>query len=114
MNPAISNKKSCLVLVFNPLKRLIAIYKSVSAVAQCFHTSATNVHLACTGGSISCCGVYLRHLDDKIEITFEDFGTLRLEEYDQMCGVKRTYYKTKDMTRRGTKYKSKTKFTNED
>ena len=104
-----------MVLVFNPLKRLIAIFKSVSSVATTFHTSLSNIHSACTGKSISSCGLYFRFLDDRIEITFDDFGTLALEEYDQMCGVTRVYYKTKDMTRKGDKYKKKTKQTkNED
>lgn len=51
--------------------------------------------------------MYFRYLQDDIEVTFEDLGTLRLEEYDQLCGVKRQLYKTKNMSRKGTKYKTK-------
>lgn len=102
------NKQSYRVLVFNPLKRLIGIFQSVTAASKAFGTTATNVHYACSGRSISCCNLYFRHLDDKVEVTFEDLGQLRLEEYDQLCGVTRKYYQTKAMNRTGMKYNKST------
>jgi len=46
---------------------------------------------------------------DDIEVTFDDLGVLKLEEYDQLCGVERKIYKTKNMSRTGMKYKKKIK-----
>lgn len=95
------------VLVFNPLKRLIAIFQSCTAVGAALHTSAVNVHNACTGKSISCCNLYVRYLyESEIEIDMtEDLGTLRLEDYDKLMGLERKYYRTKEMSRIGMKYK---------
>lgn len=53
--------------------------------------------------------MYFRYLQDDIEVTFDDLGTLRLEEYDQLCGVERQLYRTKEMSRKGIKYKRKSK-----
>lgn len=95
------------VLVFSPLKRLIGIFQSVTAAANAFNTSATNIHYACNGKSISCCNLYFRHFyEDKIDIdVFEDLGKLKLEEYDRLAGLTRKYYDNKDMTRKGMKHK---------
>jgi hypothetical protein len=97
------------VLVFNPLKKLIAIYQSAFAASRSFGVQRPSIASVCTGISMSCKGMYFRYLQDDIEVTFEDLGTLRLEEYDQLCGVKRQLYKTKNMSRKGTKYKTKNK-----
>ena len=105
----LDNKKHHIILVFNPLKRLVAIYKSSSTAAHAFKTTTTNICSAVSGANISCCGYYFRKLSEKIEVTLEDLGALNLEEYDKMCGVKRTYYKTKDMSRNGDKYKTNEK-----
>lgn len=53
--------------------------------------------------------MYYRTLPDDIEITLDDLGVLRLEEYDQLCGVERKIYETKNMTRVGMKYNKKPK-----
>lgn len=96
------------VLVFNPLKRLIGFFHSITAVATAFKTTNSSIYQACAGNCISCCGLYLRFLADDIEIENADYGTLKLEDYDDMCGVKRTYYPTASMSRKGMKY-NKTK-----
>lgn len=101
--------KPCRILVFNSLKRLIAIFQSVSATAKTFNTYSQSIHYACSGRCISCQGLYFRHLMDNIEVTLDDLGTLKLEEYDQLCGVERKIYKTKNMSRIGMKYKKKNK-----
>lgn len=91
------------VLCFSPMKRLISIHQSITMTAKQFHTSPTNIHFACTGKSVSSCDFYFRFLDDNIEVSQEDLGTLKLEEYDSLCGVTRKYYPTKIMSRSGTK-----------
>lgn len=108
-NNPLENRKR--VLVFNPLKRLVAIFQSSTAAASAFNTSIVSIHDACTGKNISSCNLYFRHLyEDKVEIdTLEDLGTLRLEDYDKLMGLKRKYYPTKEMSRTGMKYKTKKK-----
>lgn len=95
------------VLVFNPRKRLIAIFQSTTAAASAFNASAVSIHDACSGKNISCCNLYFRHLcEDKIEIDMlEDLGSLKLEDYDKLLGLERKYYPTKEMSRAGMKYK---------
>ena len=97
------------VLVFNPLKRFIAIFQSATAAARAFNTSTVNIHDACIGKNISSCNLYFRHFyDDKVELNMlEDLGTLRLEEYDKLVGLERKYYPTKEMSRIGMKYNKK-------
>lgn len=91
--------------MFNPLKRLVGIFASKSAAAKALGTSTVNIMYACDGTSISCRQLYFRELASNIELTFEDFHTLRLEEYDQLCGITRRYYITKDMSPSGKKTK---------
>lgn len=98
-----------IVLVFNPLKRLVGIFGSENSAAKAFDVSVVSLHMACKGDTISCSGLYFRNLDENIEVTFDDFGVLRLEDYDQMCGVTRKYYPSKEMTRKGMKYNTKKK-----
>lgn len=97
------------VLVFDQLKRLVAVFHSCTAAAKAFQASTVSIHNACIGKSISCHQFYFRHLyDDKIEIdAMEDLGELRLEDYDELVGLKRVYYKTRAMSRIGMKYKTK-------
>ena len=106
----ISNDKPKRTLVFNPLKRLVGIFQSAMAAAKAFNIRPTSIHYASNGTCISTNNLYFRYLQDDIEITLEDLGVLRLEEYDRLCGVERKYYRTKNMTRVGMKYnKSKDK-----
>lgn len=97
------------VLVFNSCKRLVAIFQSSLAAAKALGAHTQSVHYACTGRCIALGKLYLRHLSDEIEITFEDLGKLRLEEYDSLCGVERKVYPTNKMERKGMKYKQQLK-----
>lgn len=103
----VSNQSSIKILVFNPLKRLVGIFQSTRAAAITLGATTQSIHYACTGVTISARNLYFRHLSDEIEVTLDDLGTLRLEEYDQLCGVERKYYKTKNMSRVGMKYNMK-------
>ena len=104
--PLVNSKSTRRVLVFNPVKKLVAVYQSVTSAARTFQTTPTNVHFACVGKSISCCNLYFRHLSDDVEITLDDLGTLKLEDYDKLCGVTRKYYPTKSMGGSITKTKT--------
>jgi hypothetical protein len=105
MKKSVSNKKRTPVLVFNPLKRLIGYFHSLTAVATAFKTTNSAIHQACAGPCISSCGLYFRFLANDMEIEDSDYGTLRLENYDQMCGVTRAYYPTSSMSRKGMRTK---------
>lgn len=109
MKKNLNNKTSNPVLVFNPLKKFIGYFHSLTAAASAFKMSRSSIHQACVGPCISCCGLYFRFLAKDIEIENEDYGTLRLEEYDSMCGVTRAYYPTASMSRKGMKYKQSSK-----
>ncbi len=91
------------ILVFNPLKRLVGIFASMSGAAKALNTSTTNIKFACDGTCISGCNLYFRQLDPRIEITLDDLANLKLQEYDEMCGVTRRYYLTKNMGPGGKK-----------
>lgn len=92
------------ILVFNPLKRLIAIFQSSNAAASALNIKVQSIHYACTGKTISCGNYYVRHLSDDIEVTIDDLGVLTVQEYDQLCGVERKVYPTKNITRKGLRY----------
>lgn len=109
MKKNLNNKTSNPVLVFNPLKRLIGSFHSLTGAATAFKTSNSSIYQACVGPSISSCGLYFRFLAKDIEIEDSDFGKLKLEDYDQLCGVKRDYYPTASMTRKGMKYNKTSK-----
>lgn len=105
MKKSLNNTPGKPVLVFNPLKRFVGYFHSLTAAAAAFQVSRPSIHAACAGACISCCGQYFRYLAEDIEIENSDYGTLKLEDYDSMCGVTRKYYSTTSMSRKGTKYK---------
>lgn len=109
MKKSFNNKTSIPVLVFNPLKRFIGYFNSLTAAATAFKTSNSSIYQACVGPCISSCGLYFRFLSKDFELEDEDYGTLKLEDYDTMCGVTRTYYPTASMSRKGMKYKQTSK-----
>jgi hypothetical protein len=81
---------------------LVAMYKSLNTASQIMNIPAQSISLCCLGQHISCFGFYFRHYDyDQVEITpHEDFGALRLEEYDKMCNQTRRYHDNRELTRR--------------
>lgn len=100
MNATINKESATPVLVFNPLKRLIGVFRSLTATAQAFHTSTANIHFACTGESISACGFYFRYWNNAA-ITYEELANAYLPDWDKANGLTRSYYPNKYMTRNG-------------
>lgn len=92
------------ILVFNPLKRLVAVFHSLSSAASAFDVRPQSIHYVCSGKCITCNNLYFRQLKDGVAVTFEDLGKLKLQDYDRLCGVERKYYKTRKITRKGMKY----------
>lgn len=75
----IIDKEGIPVLVFNPLKRLVGVFRSCTAAANAFGTSAVNIHFACTGKSISACNLYFRYWYEK-RFTFDEVQNISLQE----------------------------------
>lgn len=63
-----------------------------------------NISKACTGVLISNGMYYFRYINNDVEIEFTDVGLLKLDEYDQLCGIKRQVYATSKMNRKNWKY----------
>lgn len=94
------------VLVFNPLKRFIGVFKSCASAASAFDISPVTISLACTGKIISAHKLYFRYWDNTL-FTFEDIKNMTLLEWDKANGLIRKYYPNKNMTRNGMKYKKR-------
>lgn len=96
------------ILVFNHLKRLIAVFRSETAVAKAFGVSSVSIYLAVTGKCISCNNLYFRKLYEVANFTIDTLGSLNLKDYDIMCGLERKYYDNGKMSRKVMKYKKHT------
>lgn len=86
------------VLIFNPAQTLIAIARSLHSAAELTRGNLQSISFCCTGKYASSNGFYFRHIHPKVEVEMSDLGTLQLQEYDKLCGEKRIYYSTKQMT----------------
>lgn len=87
------------VLVFNGNRTLIAIVRSVRAAAEFSKGNMQAIANACSGQSISSNGFYFRHFDPNVLVEMEDIDTLKLNEYDDLCGVEREYHTVFQMSR---------------
>lgn len=95
------------VLIFNRRKLLVFVASSVTETAKISGLKPGNISKVCNGHLMSNGMYYFRYIDDNIEIELSDIGTLKLEEYDKMCGVERQVYATTKMNRKNWKYKTK-------
>lgn len=100
-------RKAQPVLVFNRRKMLAVIAASVNEAAKFSGLRPGNISKACTGSLISNGMYYFRYIDNEVEIDLSDIGSLKLEQYDELCGVQRTVYATMAMNRKNWKYKIK-------
>ena len=88
------------VLVFNSLKKLVAVFGSINSAACTLSLTLSAVQKACTGETISCHKLYFRYANSKVELEPNDFGHLTVIDFDKMLGVNdRKYYKTKEMSK---------------
>lgn len=101
-------KEARRILVFNPLKKFIAVFSSQLQAARVLGVKTPTIKAACDGTAISTCGLYLRWWNPDIEIEVDkEMGVLLLSEYDQLCGVQRRVYKNKRMNREHWTYNMK-------
>lgn len=87
------------VLVFNGNRTLIAIVRSVRAAAEFSKGNMQAIANACSGKFISSNGFYFRHFDPNVLVEMDDIDTLKLHEYDDLCGVEREYHTVSQMSR---------------
>lgn len=97
------------VLIFNRRKILTLIASSVTESAKISGLKPGNISKVCNGHLMSNGMYYFRYIDSNIELELTDIGTLKLEEYDKMCGVQRQVYATAKMNRKNWKYKNEEK-----
>ena len=101
----LSSNNAKIVLVFNPLKRFIGAFTSLHHTARAFGKRTASIRKACTGRSISCNNLYFRYLPSDMSI--EQAAAMDLRTFDEINGLERKLYATKQMTRNGIKYKKK-------
>jgi len=93
------------VLIFSHNKTLILISSSLYQAAKFGGLHSPDIHKVVSGGGISYNKYYFRYINDDVIIDLSDIGTLKLDEYDKLCGVTRPLYGTNRMNRKNWKYK---------
>jgi hypothetical protein len=88
------------VLVFNGARALIAIVRSLHSASAFSGGNLQAISFCCTGKYISTGGFYFRHVHPEIEIETGDLDNLKLEDYDNMCGVDRRYHSVREMAKK--------------
>lgn len=94
-----SFRKPKIVLVFNRSQILIAIIRSVHTTAEFSHGNLQSISFCCQGRFVSSGGYYFRYVHENILIESSDIDTLKLPDYDRMCGVERRYHTKKSMAK---------------
>lgn len=100
MGKAITNNQvenNTVVLAFDCQYRLCAIFRSISEASTLCGAIRQSIIKAVYGEIISVKGRYWRAVPKDIEIEHDDLGILSLFDFDEMCGVDRKIYSTKDM-----------------
>lgn len=91
------------VLVFDGAGIFVSRVSSLQAAAKMQFMAAQAVSFACSG-KYTCAGAYYFRIENEnVKIEEKDWNSLRIREYDKLCGEKRNYHAPKMMSR---KYKS--------
>ncbi|RHH14389.1 hypothetical protein DW228_06205 [Bacteroides fragilis] len=103
-------RKSKAVLIFNGAQVLIGILRSLNAASEYSGGNLQSISYACAGTYISSGGYYYRYIHENIEVGLEDIDSLRLKEYDRLCGENdRKYRSVRDMAHKRKARHSKKK-----
>lgn len=89
------------VLAFDSQYKLCAIFRSISEASTISGSIRQSIIKAVYGEIISVKGRYWRAVPKDIEIEPDDLGQLSLFDFDEMCGVDRKIYASRDM-KKGT------------
>ena len=81
-------------LVFNNRKCLIAIGCSTNQLGHLAVLLESNISKACNGQLKTLRGFYFRYVDSSYNVSLEDIGTLKLQDYD-----KATHFQSKDFSK---------------
>ncbi len=92
-----SFKRPKMVLIFNGAQVLIAVTRSLHSAAELTKGNLQAISFCCTGKYVCSGGLYFRHLHPDVEIEVAELGVLQLQDYDALCGEKRTYYSVRQM-----------------
>lgn len=90
-------KQPKIVLIFNGAEVLIGVMRSLHSAAQFSGGNIQAISFCCSGRYISTGGYYFRYAHPDVEVSFEDLDTLKLKEYDDLCGEIRRYHNVRDM-----------------
>lgn len=96
------------VLVFDPKFNLIAITKNINTAAKLTGSYTVSVWLNAKGELISTNNLYFRVIPENIEVDLSDLNSLKLQDFDKLCGLERTYIAPEILLKR-TKRFNKTK-----
>ena len=87
------------MLIFNGARVLVAIVRSLHCASELTHENKSAIHNCCTGKSVRSGVYYYRQLHPDILLEMDDLDNLTLQEYDDLCGIKRKYISTRKMAR---------------
>ena len=93
-------KRPKTVLVFNGAQVLVAVIRSLHSAAELTKGNLQAISFCCTGKYVCSGGLYFRHLHPDVVVGLVVLGNLQLQEYDALCGEKRTYYSVRQMARK--------------
>ena len=85
------------VLAFDCQYKLCAMFRSISEASTISGVIRQSIIKAVYGDTISAKGRYWRAVPKDIEIEPDDLGKLSLFDFDEMCGIDRKVYSTRDM-----------------
>lgn len=97
------------VLVFNGAYVLVAIVRSLHSAADFSDINLQAISFSCTGKYVAAGGFYFRHAHPDIQIELSDLDSLKLQEYDRMCGATRRYFTTREMAHKRQTYSKRRK-----
>lgn len=85
------------VLAFNSARILVGVFRSGRAAAELSTGQAQAISNACTGKVTTAMGYYWRHEHPEVELEMSDIGSLKIEEYDELCNEEREYKSSRDI-----------------
>ena len=95
-------------LIFEPNFNLIAIVSNSYQAAKLTGSYQPAVHMAIKGGLKTTNSLYFRSVPPNMEVYISDLYSLKLQEFDQMCGLERSYETPERLLNRAKKYNKET------
>ena len=90
------------VLIFEPNFNLIAIVSNSYQAAKLTGSYQPAVHMAIKGGLKTTNSLYFRSVPPNMEVYISDLYSLKLQEFDQMCGLERSLNRAKKYNKETT------------